>query len=133
MTFVVKKLLWHALTDGNWTRAVLIPWALTGPLGTIMYKYKQHILRGVFWTQSNFYVWAFLQQLLTAKSYYLFSPENSIVDVWQGSKYASSPPHIFSDPGDHLDQGDIMFRKGEEEEIFDGHGDTGKMKDAIRY
>ena len=43
------------------------------------------------------------------------------------------PPHIFSDPGDHLDQGDIMFRKGEEEEIFDVHGDTWKMKDAIRY
>ena len=44
-------------------------WALTGPLGTVMNKYKQHILRGVFWTQSNFYDWAFLQQLLTAKSY----------------------------------------------------------------
>ena len=46
-----------------------MPWALTGPLGTIMNKYKQHILRGVFWTQSNIYDWAFLQQLLTAKSY----------------------------------------------------------------
>ena len=55
------------------------------------------------------------------------------MDVRQGSKYACAPPHIFSDPGDHLDQGDIMFRKGEEEEIFDSHGDTGKMKDAIRY
>ena len=52
------------------------------------------------------------------------------MDVRQGSKYVSASPHIFLDPGDHLDQGDIMFRKEEEEEIFGSHGDTAKMSDA---
>ena len=40
--------------------------------------------------QSNVYVRAFLRKYLTTESHQLFLQEHSIIDFWQGLKYASA-------------------------------------------